>query len=361
MKLVITGVGCWTAFGKGATTTFEGWCSGRSCIGGGGPFPGKGPVAAIPGGPHLTSDLAIEVVREALGELPVDGVGLVGGTTSGDMVRGEVEYEAWRREQPVGDDFLWAQLADRPTQRVAAALEMNGPRVSISTACSSGAAAVGIAMDWVRSGRAPAVVAFGADALCRMTVHGFGSLGAMSPTGALPFAEERTGLSLGEGAAALLIEREEHAVARGATVLAELVGYGNAGDAHHMTAPHPEGRGARVAVLEAGLDGVDWVCAHGTATPLNDPMEAAVLGELLPGVPVSSIKGAIGHTLGAAGAIELVQTVLALVHQRVPPNTGGGTGLGKVEATTGGPAELRAALSVNFAFGGHNTAVRVQR
>jgi 3-oxoacyl-[acyl-carrier-protein] synthase II len=111
--------------------------------------------------------------------------------------------------------------------------------------------------------------------------------------------------------------------------------------------------------LLAGLTDVDWVCGHGTATPLNDPMESRVLAELLPGVPVSSIKGAIGHTLGAAGAIELVQTVLAVQQGRIPVNSGGGAGIGCRVATETLRQPLRGALSVNFAFGGHNTAVRI--
>jgi 3-oxoacyl-[acyl-carrier-protein] synthase II len=358
----ITGVGCVCALGADPDAFFDALCAGRSAIDGLGPFPGKGPVAAIPGGPHLTSELAEQAIRQALGGLDPASLALVGATTSGDMVRGEVEYRRRLEGEPPGPEFLWAQLCDRPAEIVARRLGFSGPRTSVSTACSSGAVAVGLAADQVASGRVQAAVAFGADALCGMTVHGFGALGAISPEPCRPFDLNRTGLSLGEGAAALLVESAEHARARGATPLARLAGWGTATDAHHMTAPDPEGRGARAAIRRAGTSGVGWICAHGTATPLNDAMEAFALTAELPGVPVSSLKGAIGHTLGAAGAIELVAAVLAVVRGRVPPNTGcreSGFDLDLVREVRA--IDLRAALSVNFAFGGHNAAVRVER
>ncbi len=351
MKIAITGLGCVTALGGGVEATCRAWWDGKVGIGGLGPFPGRGPVAAIPGGPHRSSTLALAAVREALGGRGVEGLGLVGGTTSGDMVVGEEEYRAWRAGEPVGNGFLWAQLADRPTQLVARALGLTGPRLSVSTACSSGASAVGVAIHWLRSGRASAVIAFGTDALCRMTVHGFGCLGAISPTGARPFAPDRDGLSLGEGAGALLLEPEGLARARGATIHGYIQGFGSASDGWSMVAPHPGGRGAREAMRRAGLDGVDWVSAHGTATALNDAMEEQVLDDLLPGVPVSAMKGAVGHTLGAAGAVELVAAAWAL-----RPDVGAPP---LVRGECAGP--IREALSVSFAFGGHNVAVRVGR
>ncbi|MEZ4317056.1 MAG: beta-ketoacyl synthase N-terminal-like domain-containing protein [Myxococcota bacterium] len=360
--VLVTGLGCWTALGADPDEVFEALCRGGSGVDGPGPFPGRGPVAAIPGGPHLSSTLAERVVRQALGGLDPAGVALVGATTSGDMVRGEVEYERVLRGEPPGPEFLWAQLCDRPTEIVARVVGLTGPRTSLSTACSSGAAAVGIAAEWVASGRVEAAVAFGTDALCQMTVHGFGSLGAVSPDRCRPFDAGRTGLSLGEGAGALLLESAESAARRGARVLARFGGYGNATDAHHMTAPHPEGRGALDAVRQAGTARVGWVCAHGTATPLNDAMESGVVAAVLPEAAVSSIKGAIGHTLGAAGAIELVATVQAVQQGRVPPNTGclePEWPLDLVSEARHVP--LDAALSVNFAFGGHNAAVRIER
>ncbi len=371
--VVVTGLGVWTTLGSDPRSFFDSLCAGETGVAGPGPFPGKGPVSAIPGGPHRSSDLALHVVRQALAGLDpadVDGpIAVVGASTSGDMVLGEVAYEAVLNGAEPGPDYVWAQLCDRPTTLVARELGLTGPRTSVSTACSSGAAAVGIASWWIRTGRVRVAVAFGTDALCRLTVHGFGALGAVSGDRCRPFDPGRTGLSLGEGAGALLLEDIGHARARKARVLGRIAGYGSATDAHHMTAPHPEGRGARQAVADALFDAgreassLSWWCAHGTATPLNDQMEASVVEGIAPEVPVSSIKGAVGHTLGAAGAVELVASVMALEHGRIPPNTG--------QQTSGWPAldlpvqmretSVDAVLSVNFAFGGHNAAVVVDR
>jgi 3-oxoacyl-[acyl-carrier-protein] synthase II len=372
--VVVTGLGVWTALGTDPESFFDALCAGESGVGavgdGMGPYPGKGPVVAIEGGPHRSSALALHAVRQALGGLDpadVDGpIAVVGASTSGDMVVGEVAYEAVLNGAEPGPDFVWAQLCDRPTEIVARELGLTGPRTSVSTACSSGAAAVGIAAWWIRTGRVRMAVAFGTDALCRLTVHGFGALGAVSPERCRPFDPDRTGLSLGEGAGALLLEDAAHAAARGARVRGRITGYGSATDAHHMTAPHPEGRGARQAVAdalaEAGNPDLGWWCAHGTSTPLNDAMEVGVIGDVAADVPASSIKGAVGHTLGAAGAVELVATVLGLEQGRIPPNTG--------QQTSGWPhldlptearsVDMDAAISVNFAFGGHNAAVVVQ-
>ncbi|MCB9689260.1 MAG: beta-ketoacyl-[acyl-carrier-protein] synthase family protein [Alphaproteobacteria bacterium] len=360
-EVAITGVGAVTALGD-LDATFAALLEGRSGIGGPGPFPGKGPVAAIEGGPHLTSALALRAARDALGDSQPPRMGVVGGSTSGDMIVGEQEYEAWFRGGPTGPRFLWSQLCDRPAEILARTLGATGPRLTLSTACASGASAVGVGADWVRSGRCDAVLAFGADALCQLTVHGFGSLQAMSPEGCRPFDLARTGLSLGEGAGALLLEDLQSARRRGATVLALVTGYGTAADAWHATAPHPEGRGARDAIRAALGDlppeRVGYVNAHGTGTKHNDEMEGAVLAEELPAAAVSSIKGAIGHTLGAAGAIELAVTVKALVEGVLPPNVG-----------VRDPAvpvlqepvrrHVEHAISVNFAFGGTNAAVRL--
>ena len=365
MRVAITGLGCVTSLGGTADATFDALCAGAIGIGGPGPFPGRGPVAAIPGGPHLTSALALTAAREALAGFTSEDLAIVGGSTSGDMVRGEVEYARHLAGEPVGRELLWAQLCDRPAEIVARELGVRGPRLSVSSACTSGASAVGVAAGWVASGRSRAVLAFGADALCGMTVHGFGALGAVSATPARPFAEERDGLSLGEGAAALLLEDAGHARARGAEILGWVTGYGTAMDAWHMTAPHPEGRGARAAIRKALGDlpagSVGYVNAHGTGTRLNDEMEAAVLRDELPAASVSSVKGALGHTLGAAGAIELVVTVLALRRGILPPSAGLGASLYDRVLREPERRAVDHAISVSFAFGGSNAAVRVSR
>src|SRR5262249_22189236 len=200
-----------------------------------------------------------------------------------------------------------------PAARVAAAVRARGPVVTTQLACASGTQAVALATEWVRAGRADVVLAGGSDLLCRFVVAGFNCLRATAEV-ARPFDRDRQGLVLGEGAAIVVVEEAVHAERRGATVRAQVLGTGAAADAVHMTAPDREGGGVVRAVLaalaDAGLppSAVDFVSAHGTGTSFNDAMEARALVRLFGerATPVNSIKGAIGHTLGAAGAFEAV-------------------------------------------------------
>jgi 3-oxoacyl-(acyl-carrier-protein) synthase len=244
-------------------------------------------------------------------------------------------------------------------------LGATGPRISLSTACTSGTCAIGIAADLIRTGRATKVLAFGADVICRISYFGFHSLSVYSQAPCRPFDRHRDGMNIGEGAAALLLEPLEDALARGATPLALLGGYGNTSDAHHLTSPHPEGDGARRALHAAmgdlGLDAIDHVNAHATATRLNDQMEAGVLTDF-PGASITAIKGAVGHALGAAGALEALVTVLAIQQERIP----GIVGCHDPEYDLDLVRETREtrvdhALSANFAFGGHNAVLRLDR
>lgn len=259
------------------------------------------------------------------------------------------------------------------TDLVARQLGAFGPRTTIMTACSSSATAIGYAADRIRLGHVDVALAGGAEGLTRLTYAGFGCLRATAPGDepCRPFDAARKGLTLGEGAAVLVLEALERARARGATVLALLAGWGITADAHHMTAPHPEGEGAARAMRQALTDAelaveqVGYVNAHGTGTPHNDAAETralvAVLGKRASAVPVSSIKSMVGHTLGAAGAIEAAATVLALHHGFLPPT---------VHLRTPDPAlaldyipgvartmAVEAALSNSFAFGGNNTVL----
>src|SRR5258707_5885883 len=205
---------------------------------------------------------------------------------------------------------------------------LGGGVLSNATACASAGAAIGMAGDLLRSRHADVAIAGGSDALCRLTYSGFNVLQAVDEHPCAPFAAGRKGITLGEGAAYLVIERWDDAAARGATILAELLGYGATCDAHHPTAPHEDGRGAqaamRDALAEAGAERprVDYINAHGTGTLLNDSAETkAIIAAVGETVPVSSSKSYFGHTLGAAGAIEAVITVLTLQHQLAPPTS----------------------------------------
>jgi 3-oxoacyl-[acyl-carrier-protein] synthase II len=257
------------------------------------------------------------------------------------------------------------------TDLIARALQARGPRTTIMTACSSSAVSIGWAADLVSSGAVDVAIAGGAEGLCRLTAAGFGALRATSPELCRPFDAERKGLNLGEGAAALVLEAEDGARRRGARILGRVAGYGVTADPHHMTAPHPEGDGAaramRAALFDAGLSpaAIGYINAHGTATPHNDAAETraikAVFGELAPRIPVSSIKSMVGHTLGAAGAIEAVASLLALTRGFLPPTVNHhraeeGFGLDYIPGAAR-EARVDAVLSSSFAFGGNNAVL----
>ena len=254
---------------------------------------------------------------------------------------------------------------------VAQVFGLGGPRLVLSTACSSSGTALGVALDWIRLGRVDAVLAGGTESMCRTIFAGFNALKAVALEPCRPFDRQRAGLSLGEGAAIVVVESAAAAARRGARVHATILGYGMSADAHHLTAPHPEGRGAALAMeralARAGVAARDvgYVNAHGTGTPLNDAIEAAaierVFGAAAEGLAVSSTKAAVGHTLGAAGAIEGLATILALREGFLPPTVNldepePGFRLDFVPRTSR-PATLRYALSNSYGFGGNNTTV----
>jgi 3-oxoacyl-[acyl-carrier-protein] synthase II len=262
---------------------------------------------------------------------------------------------------------------------ISMALNAKGPVHTVVTACASSTDALGVALDAVRAGRADVVISGGTEsALDELCVGGFCALKALStkyndtPQKACrPFDRERDGFIMGEGAGVLILEEYGHAVRRGARIYAEFAGYGGTGDAFHLTAPHPEGEGAaramRVALRDAGLkpEDIDYINAHGTSTPINDPTETkaikAAFGPHAYHLKVSSTKSMTGHMVGAAGAVEAVACVMALQDQFFPatinqefpdpecdlnyvPNKG-------VNGT------IRAAMSISLGFGGHNGVV----
>ena len=257
--------------------------------------------------------------------------------------------------------------------RVARRLGCRGPVATPQLACASGTHAIALATDWVRSGRADVVLAGGADLLCRFVVAGFNCLRATAEA-ARPFDAARRGLVLGEGGAVVVVEDAGHAARRGARVRGRVLGVGAAADATHMTAPDREGRGAARAIEAALADAdvaparVGFVSAHGTGTPFNDAMEAVAITRVFGPrkVPVNSIKGAIGHTLGAAGAFEAILCLQVLAEGFVPPTAG----LATVDPACAGldlvygeprrhPAET--AVSTSSGFAGVNAALVLGR
>jgi 3-oxoacyl-[acyl-carrier-protein] synthase II len=257
---------------------------------------------------------------------------------------------------------------DATTDRVGQCFALTGPRITVTTACSSSTIAVGMAGELVRGGEAEVALAGGSDALCRLTYAGFNSLHAVDAEPAKPFDRRRKGLSLGEGAAVLVIEEAERARSRGAHAYARVLGFGATNDAFHMTQPEPSGaaweRTVRAALADADVSpsAVGYINGHGTATEQNDPAECAayvrVFGKGLADLPVSSVKGALGHCLCAAGGIEAAVTALAIARATLPPTVGFSEAdpACPVDAIPGScrPATPVVALSSSFAFGGNS-------
>jgi 3-oxoacyl-[acyl-carrier-protein] synthase-1/3-oxoacyl-[acyl-carrier-protein] synthase II len=251
---------------------------------------------------------------------------------------------------------------------IANEFELFGPSMTVTTACSSSALAIAAAAEMIMVGEADVMLAGGADSLSRMTWGGFHSLLLVDAAGCRPFDANRAGTSLGEGAAILILESEEFAKRRGAKILARLTGWGASCDAHHTTAPHPEGEGAvaamQSALRRAGLEpsAINYINAHGTGTRDNDLVEAkalkTVFGNHVP--PFSSTKHFFGHALAASGAIEAVVCVEALRHQEIPPNPGflaPDPAIGLEPITTFQRASLMHVMSNSFGFGGNNAVL----
>ncbi len=374
MSVAIAGLGATCALGAGVDALLEGLRAGRSGLK---PLsildPGdliRCPVgeAPVPSGPGTrTHRLAVAAAREAWAKAGLsvapERIAVVVGTTTGGIEGSEAWYLAGLRGEARDDSALATHAASTVSHAVAEAIGAEGPRLTLSTACSSGANALLVGADLLAAGECDAVVAGGAEGLTRITYTGFNSLRLMASTPCRPFGLGREGLNLGEAGAFLVLQREGDAGPRHG----HLLGGAITCDAWHMTAPAPSGESV-VAALREALDrasveasAIDYINAHATATPANDTAEAAALRavfEALP--PVSASKSFLGHTLGAAGAIEAVITVLALREGLLPftANTTQ-TEPGAPEDLVAEPraAALSHALSTNFAFGGNNAAL----
>ncbi|HEL1017508.1 TPA: beta-ketoacyl-ACP synthase II [Streptococcus equi subsp. zooepidemicus] len=269
-------------------------------------------------------------------------------------------------------------LPNMAAGNVAMKLNAQGVCKSINTACASSNDAIGDAFRTIKFGLQDVMMVGGSEAaITKFAIAGFQSLTALSTTedpnrSSIPFDKDRNGFIMGEGSGMLVLESLEHAQKRGATILAEIVGYGNTCDAYHMTSPHPEGLGARkainLALQEAGIDAaaIDYVNAHGTSTPANEKGESqAIVAVLGKEVPVSSTKSFTGHLLGAAGAVEAIATIEAIRHNYVPMTAGTKELSDDIEANVifgqGKEADIRYAISNTFGFGGHNAVLAFKR
>jgi beta-ketoacyl-acyl-carrier-protein synthase II len=399
--IAVTGLGALTAAGAGVERTWTGVLDGRS------PAATDPALAGIPVDfacrvPDFDANaelgrksarrldrfvqLALVAAREAVADAGLDPatwdgtrVGVVMGCGMGGAATWEEQH---RRMLEHGPDRVSPLLIPMLVPNmVAGHLGMEfgatGPNLVTATACASGATAIGVARDLLRSGACDIAITGGTEAgLTPLSIAAFAQMGALSrrrqdPSAASrPFDVDRDGFVAGEGAAVLVLEREDAAAARGARVHARLAGYGASADAHHATAPDPAGGGAeraiRAALADAGVDPgeVQHVNAHGTSTPLNDVTEARTLQRVLTGeFSVTSTKGVTGHTLGAAGAIEAVLSVLTVARGLVPPtaNLDSQDPEITVDVVAKAPREQRVdvAMSNSFGFGGQNAVLVV--
>jgi 3-oxoacyl-[acyl-carrier-protein] synthase II len=388
--VAITGVGAVTPLGVRAPALIEGWAAGRSGI-----ADGLGRCADFEPGDHLTvkevrradrfTQLALVAGGEALEQAGLEGavapedVGCVIGTGIGGIGTIEDQHDVLRDRGAGAISSLAVPLmmANAASGVIAMKHGLKGQCYGTVSACAAGAHAIGAGLRMVQHGDAEACVVGGSEAgITPLAQAAFTKMGATSPSGkSRPFDRRRDGFVMGEGAAVMVLEDERRARERGAEILGYATGYGATADAHHLTAPEPSGDGAaramRLALRDAGIEPgqVDWVNAHGTSTPMNDRSETEAikraLGDRAAQVPVSSLKSAIGHLLGAAGAVEAVATVLALRAGVAPPTLGWeerdeGLDLDYV------PGHARAleqngrpltALSNSFGFGGHNAVL----
>ena len=309
----------------------------------------------------LAQDGFREAVERARRKYGAKRIAVLLGTSTSGILQTELAYRARGAsgELPGGFDYRHGQNLFSMTDFVRRSLGLEGPAATISTACSSSAKVFASASRYIEAGVVDAAVVGGVDSLCLTTMHGFTSLQLVSDEPCRPFDAARKGMSIGEAAGYALVEKTGSGL--------NLVGYGESSDAHHMSTPHPEGEGALAAMRQAlergGLEpaDIDYVNAHGTATPANDRAEDRALVRLFgEGVPVSSTKGWTGHTLGAAGIIEAIVCFLALEHQLIPATantTRIEPGLESQIVLETRNARVRHALSNSFGFGGSNCSL----
>jgi len=417
-KVMITGIGMLCASGNGKSAAWENIKAGKPCIGRITKFDASRCTSQVAGEVHDFQEYAIDSglidKREARhmakfsqyavaaateawkdagysaeNKPDMDRVGVIVGNGIGGL---DVTGENYKVLFDRGPDRL-SPLAipelipNEAAGNVSIALGTHGPAQVVATACASSTDALGIALDMLRAGRVDVVVAGGTETVVtEFAVGGFMKMKALSTryndkpeTSCRPFTKGRDGFVIGEGAAMLILESEEHAKARGARIYAELAGYGATSDAYHITAPDPSGAGAiramEIALADAGITDrsqVDYINAHGTSTHLNDQMETkafkAVFGEEgAKKINVSSTKSMHGHLLGAAGAVEAAITALAITEGFVPPTINYDEPDLEVDAekgevpldlnytpNVGVKRDIRVAMSSSFGFGGHN-------
>lgn len=408
-RVVVTGLGLVTPLGTGHEAVWDAALAGRS---------GAGRITLFDPVDHATkfacevdgfdpttymehraarrmdrfAQLGVAAARLALDDAKLspgaaaDRMGVLVGSGVGGLGTFQEQCEVYAEKGPtrVSPLFIPMMIANMAAAQISMELGLKGPLSNATTACASGNHSLGDATEIIRRGQADVMLSGGAEAaVTRMGIAAFNAMKAMStrnddPTsGSRPFDSGRDGFVMGEAGAVLVLESLEHAQARGADIVCEIVGYGQSGDAHHLTDPDPTGEGParamRMAMEDAGLEtgDIDYVNAHGTSTPVGDPGEVRVIRMVLGDdvaarTAVSSTKSMHGHCLGAAGGIEGALVALALRHGVVPPTINLvdlDPACDGVDHVAGAAREmpLRAALSNSFGFGGHNAVIAFSR
>jgi len=398
-RVVVSGLGVVSPYGAGVKTFWAGLSTGECAIrpltvidteGFRSRIAAEVPADVVAGlgvsRRHSRADrLALAAAREALADADLarrdrTDMALLVGAVGGGMLEGEAWYweEALRQgaSTPGNSPKIGALRSILPVSHAEVLgwrLGLGGPRETVVMACASGAASIAFGADLIRSGATPLALAGGVDAITRICFMGFNALKLLDPDPCRPFDRSRRGMSIGEAAAFLVLEDAEHCRRRGARVLGELLGAGVTTDAHHVTAPHPEGEGMMRAMCDALAASrreprdIGYVNAHGTGTPQNDRVEALAMARIFGerGVLVSSTKSLVGHTMAAAGSVEAVATLLALQHGLIPPTANLSDPDPDVPfdciAQTARAAEVTAALSNSFGFGGQNVSLIFSR
>jgi 3-oxoacyl-[acyl-carrier-protein] synthase II len=391
VSVVVTGRGVVSSIGESPDAFFESLLAKRSGIADGiGACVDFDPESAMTPKLARRSDrytqLAVAAADQAVAEAGVpDGIdperlGVLVGTGVGGLVTLQAECEAWLEggDRAVSPHFVPMMMPNAAAGTIAIRVGAHGPGFSVSSACATGGHAIGEAMRMINRGEADAVIAGGTEAaLTGLCIAAFRRMGALSREGvSRPFDAGRDGFVMGEGAAVLVLEDEEHARARGAEIFAKVVGYGASNDAFHITQPDENGRGAKQAMLAtlkdagAATGDVGYINAHGTSTPFNDKIETLAIKQVFNGSatppPVSSTKSHIGHLLGAAGAVEALVLIEAVRRGVLPPtiNYEQPDPECDLDYVPEGPREapgLELALSNSFGFGGQNACLAVAK
>jgi 3-oxoacyl-[acyl-carrier-protein] synthase II len=400
-RVAVTGIGLISALGTTRESVWEALVSGKCGIGDIELFDGTGyrsqKAAEIPAyGRDLAFDermwkrlsrsdqIAIIASREALSDagaldtqIPRHRLGVIFGSGTADMLRNE-EWFADMRQRGIRrapPSKIFDHFPNTPSDVVASCFGFEGLKSSVLSACSSGTIAIGYAADAIACGQLDLALAGGADVLCRLTFSGFNALRLVDKEPCRPFCRSRQGMNLGEAAATLVLEDLERARHRGASIYAEVAGYGVRCEAYHATAPEPEGKAVAALINDAlrtarvPADAVDHVNAHGTATPQNDQAEARgirrVFGDRTARLPVTSIKSMAGHCLSAAGAIEAAALALSISRSVIPPTIGFREADPEcdvdVVVNDARARQVSCGVSTSLAFGGNDAALVMRR